>query len=99
MKTETALVNESNTRPIHGGDIDAVGRMYGLRPEELLDFSASINPAGPPPGVLSKLAAALTDNRSFTQYPEPDCRSLRMDFAAYAGVDPDNVVVANGTAE
>ena len=98
MKTETALVNESNTRPIHGGDIDAVGRMYGLRPEELLDFSASINPAGPPPGVLSKLAAALTDNRSFTQYPEPDCRSLRMDFAAYAGVDPDNVVVANGTA-
>jgi threonine-phosphate decarboxylase len=98
MKTEPVLITESDTRAVHGGDVDAIGKMYGLRPEEILDFSANINPASPPPRVLSRLAEALTDIRSFAQYPEPDCRSLRIDFAEYAGVKPSNVVVANGTA-
>jgi threonine-phosphate decarboxylase len=98
MKTEPVLIAESYARPVHGGDVDAIGKMYGLRPEEILDFSANINPAGPPQRVLSRLAEAVTDIRSFAQYPEPDCRSLRIDFAEYAGVEPSNVVVANGTA-
>src|ERR1700688_1117771 len=98
MKTEPVLIAESYARPVHGGDVDAIGKMYGLRPEESLDFSATINPAGPPQRVLSRLAEAVTDIRSFAQYPEPDCRSLRIDFAEYAGVEPSNVVVANGTA-
>ncbi len=98
MKTDPVLVTESDTRAVHGGDVDRVGKMYGLRLEEILDFSANINPAGPPQRVLSRLAEAVTDIRSFAQYPEPDCRSLRIDFAEYAGVEPSNVVVANGTA-
>src|SRR5712691_3970531 len=98
MKTELAFLTKSDIRAIHGGDVEAVAKMYGLRLEEILDFSANINPAGPPQRVLSRLAEAAIDIRSFAQYPEPECRALRIDFAAYAGVEPGNVVVANGTA-
>ena len=35
----------------HGGNVFAVARSLGIAPEELLDFSASINPLGMAPGV------------------------------------------------
>ena len=30
----------------HGGNIREVAKRYGLRPEDIIDFSASINPLG-----------------------------------------------------
>jgi|SRR5579859_609310 len=98
MKIEPVLEAESDIRAVHGGDVEAVARMYGLRPEEILDFSANINPAGPPPRVVARLAEAARDVRLLASYPEPDCRSLREAFAIHASVEPGNVIVANGTA-
>ena len=51
----------------HGGDV------YGAdRPA--LDFSISLNPMGPPPGVLEAARAAMLD---WNRYPDPKCRALR----------------------
>src|SRR6266849_5885699 len=98
MKTELAFLTKSDIRAVHGGDVEAIAKMYGLRPEEILDFSANINPAGPPLRVVSRLAEAARDLRLLANYPQPDCRSLREAFATYAEVEPGNVIVANGSA-
>jgi len=44
---------------LHGGDLLAVGRDFGCDPAALLDFSANVNPLGPPAGVLVVLRATL----------------------------------------
>ena len=31
---------------VHGGNIEEVARMYKFNPEEIVDFSANINPMG-----------------------------------------------------
>ena len=98
MKVEAAVLQSSRPTVFHGGDVSAIAEEFGLRPEDLIDFSANINPAGPPQSVLSKLAEIAADPKLSSSYPEPDHRSLRRVFAAHAAVQPDNVVVANGTA-
>ena len=43
----------------HGGTVFATARSLGIPVEELIDFSASINPLGPPPGVRAAVTAAF----------------------------------------
>jgi L-threonine-O-3-phosphate decarboxylase len=62
----------------------------------VLDFSASINPLGPPAGVLAALRRALA---SVAHYPDPACTELRERLAARHGVGRDQVVVGNGSSE
>src|SRR4051794_40701792 len=73
-------------------------RHGGRRPDQqgMLDFSASINPLGPPKSVLKALRAALPE---IAHYPDPDCRELTEKIAAYHGVSPEQVVVGNGSNE
>jgi threonine-phosphate decarboxylase len=62
----------------------------------LLDFSASVNPLGPPESVLRVLRDSLP---GIAHYPDPDCRELTHKLAALHGVDPDCIVVGNGSNE
>lgn len=83
---------------VHGGDLDAVARRYGVLRDELMDFSANLNPLGPPRALLDALAAAATDVRELARYPEPDAASLRRALGAHHAIDPAAIVVANGAA-
>ena len=73
---------------------------HGGRPaagEDLrLDFSASINPLGPPPTALF---AATRAWERVASYPDPECRQLRDLLAARHRVDPAQVVIGNGSNE
>ena len=80
----------------HGGNVFAIARACGLTPEELLDFSASINPLGPAPGVREAVAAAFD---RIGHYPDSDCTELRQALAGHHGVEPAEVCVANGSTE
>jgi threonine-phosphate decarboxylase len=82
--------------PIHGGDVLAAAARWHLDPSVILDFSANINPLGPPPGVLAAAQAALG---AVTQYPEPYARRLRAALAERHGVPVEAVLVGNGAAE
>ena len=62
----------------------------------MLDFSASINPLGPPASVLRVLRDGLGE---IAHYPDPECRELTQRIAAYHNVDPEMVVVGNGSNE
>jgi threonine-phosphate decarboxylase len=80
----------------HGGNIFAVARQMGISPEEILDFSASINPLGPAPGVGEAITAALP---SIVHYPESQAPELQRALAQRYGLAEENVCVTNGSTE
>ena len=57
----------------HGGDLQTAAHHAGMNVHELIDFSASINPLGPPAGLFAYLAECLPD---VLAYPDPACRAL-----------------------
>jgi threonine-phosphate decarboxylase len=57
-------------RVAHGGRIYDAARRWGISPIEVIDFSANINPLGPPRGVLAAIENALKPS-NFRAYPDP----------------------------
>jgi threonine-phosphate decarboxylase len=93
MKTDKPLPGAT---PPHGGDVYHLARSLGVKVEDLLDFSANINPLGYPAGVPGAVQAALVD---LVHYPDRSCFELRCDLAAYHGLSIDEVLVGNGSTE
>ena len=98
MTTSFAAFDRAQERPTHGGNLEEIAVRYGHAPEELIDFSANINPAGPPSGVLSRLKQLVNDPGMLARYPDPDSRALRDAISAHFGVETRCIVVANGSA-
>lgn len=88
----------SHDLPTHGGDIERIAREHGIAPEDLIDFSANINPAGAPEAALRRLRRDATDIRLLMRYPDADSGELRQAISRYAGVDERSIVIANGAA-
>jgi threonine-phosphate decarboxylase len=84
------------TQPTHGGNVYKVAQEQRIPVERLMDFSASINPLGPPAAVLRTIRSAL---KQIVHYPDPDCRRLRQELAQQCGVDPHMILVGNGSTE
>lgn len=82
--------------PSHGGNVIAAAKTLGCDPEEILDFSANINPLGPPPWLRPVVARALS---AAGHYPEPRADALRRVAAERLGINPENVVAGNGSSE
>lgn len=82
---------------VHGGDVDRVARAHGVSADRLIDFSANINPIGPPRRALIRLAREATDRRVLTQYPDPDYIELRNTLATTLSVPANGVTIANGS--
>jgi len=82
--------------PLHGGQLRQISERFNIPVSQLIDFSANINPDGPPPAVLSDLRTSLEDISVLTSYPDLEEAGLKRSIADYAGVHPGNLVVANG---
>lgn len=80
----------------HGGDIYKASERYGISTEDLLDFSANINPLGVPDKLRELILSRLD---SLTSYPDPDCGSLKAGISAYLDVPGENIIVGNGASE
>lgn len=87
---------ESYRPPAHGGQQIWAGEACGADPARWLDFSASLNPLGPPPSVRAALARALRD---VAVYPDLQARAATGAIADYLGVDPGRLLVTSGGAE
>jgi threonine-phosphate decarboxylase len=81
-------------RARHGGDVFAAARELGRPYRELLDFSANINPLGPPPGLKKHLFEAFDLT---AHYPDPFAASWRSRLARKHGLSPDRIVAGNGS--
>ncbi|MEW6356535.1 MAG: cobyric acid synthase [Planctomycetota bacterium] len=80
----------------HGGNLKEVARAAGRPAEEILDFSANVNPLGPPDWLRPLVGATLS---SIVHYPDPDCSDVVKAAAQRYGVAEDEILVGNGTTE
>lgn len=78
----------------HGGDLESAAEAYGRI--GFLDFSANINPLGPPPGVMTQLESALS---SIIRYPDPGHRALKELLGARLSLRAEQLCIGNGAAE
>nr|VFK60294.1 MAG: cobyric acid synthase CobQ/L-threonine-O-3-phosphate decarboxylase,TIGR01140 [Candidatus Kentron sp. TC] len=80
----------------HGGHVRNLARLAGCQIEELIDFSANINPLGPPDSVRRVIARHLG---ALIHYPDPHCQVLREVIASVFSVSATQVVCGNGSTE
>ncbi len=80
----------------HGGNIGNLARTSGIPEKEILDFSANINPLGPPEWLRPLISSRLS---GLVHYPDPECTALTEAFCARWGVSPDEVLFGNGSTE
>ncbi len=90
----------------HGGNLRELARDAGLRPVSgngagcaqtaLLDFSASINPLGPPECLRPTVSRQL---EQVVHYPDPDSHDLVEAIARHEGVPAERIVAGNGSTE
>src|SRR3989304_4745268 len=80
----------------HGGNIRKLALEADRSPKELLDFSANINPLGPPDWFRPLISSRLS---SIVHSPDPNSASLRASISSHYGVNEENVLVGNGSTE
>jgi threonine-phosphate decarboxylase len=81
---------------VHGGNVYEVALQLGCPPESILDFSASINPLGPPPGLEEKFNQYY---RRLQSYPDINNRDLVEAAARFHECHPNQIAVGNGSTE
>ena len=91
---ESSGTVQTANRPVHGSINPSELRALGLNPNDVLDFSASINPLGPPDSVTHTIL-----NTDISKYPDPECLQLREAIANHVNVDPSFVIAGNGSTE
>lgn len=81
---------------MHGGNIRLMAQKARCQPEDLLDFSANINPLGPPPGIWADL---VRDQENLGHYPDPACLELLTAAAGFYNCHADEILAGNGSTE
>ncbi|MGN0352748.1 MAG: pyridoxal phosphate-dependent aminotransferase [Roseburia sp.] len=80
----------------HGSDLEKIEEIYGIKKEEIISFSANVNPLGVSPLLRTALSEKID---AITSYPDREYTSLRTCIAEYCGTEPENVIVGNGSTE
>ncbi len=80
----------------HGGNVWQVAAELGYLPEEIIDFSSSLNPLGPPEWVYSVIDRIKS---KIIHYPDPFCSELRDRIARSFGISQSEILPGNGTSE
>jgi len=80
----------------HGGNLNALALASGRNPDDLLDFSANINPLGLPDWLRPLISRHVSD---LVHYPDPDTTALTQGAARCYHATPGEVLTGNGSAE
>jgi len=80
----------------HGGNIYYYSRKYGIPPGKFIDFSASINPLGPPKSAVAAMKSAMP---LLVNYPDPEYGKLKAAISAQLGISPESILAGNGSTE
>ncbi|MBP3459562.1 MAG: aminotransferase class I/II-fold pyridoxal phosphate-dependent enzyme [Lachnospiraceae bacterium] len=83
-------------RAFHGSDLEKIEDVYGIPKDQIVSFSANVNPLGFSP----KAAQALKDNLAvISRYPDRDYTNLKKAVSAYTGADSSHIILGNGVTE
>ena len=100
MKPIESLVRDNikNLKPcVHGAEVLSAAEESGLLPQEILDFSSSVNPLGPSQKALDAAKNAFSQ---IAAYPDSNSNELRQVIAGhFNGLTKGNVIVGNGSTE
>ena len=88
------LADQDPRRPVHGNIQPAELRRLGLDPSQVIDFSASISPIGPPEGLWEALRRV-----DLTVYPDPENLELREALSRRHNAGMERILVGNGSTE
>ena len=80
----------------HGGDLRLASHLSGIPQEQLLDFSASINPLGFPDWLRPLISSRI---RCRVQYPDPQGEELIAALAKFHQINPAEIIIGNGASE
>ena len=80
----------------HGGNLKHLIKVTGRSMEDICDFSANINPLGPPEWMFSLIESRFRD---IEHYPDPDCSSLIEAVSERYNAKPEEIIVGNGSTE
>lgn len=80
----------------HGSDLEKIEKLYNIKKEEIVSFSANVNPLG-----LSPLMKAGLQNNidCLCAYPDREYLALRKAIAEYVSSCEEYVLVGNGSTE
>lgn len=80
----------------HGSDLEKIEQIYGIRKEDIVSFSANVNPLG----ISGKLRSMLPSRLDvISTYPDREYTSLRHAIAGYCGASFEDILVGNGSTE
>jgi len=99
MKPIESLVrdNVKNLKPcVHGAEVLGAAEESGLFPQDILDFSSSVNPLGPSKRALDAAKVAFSQ---IAAYPDSGSNELRQVIASHFGIKKENIIVGNGSTE
>lgn len=80
----------------HGGNIHKIQRELAGKNSDVLDFSANINPLGPPEWFRPLISSQL---EYLLHYPDPENTLFIEAIAEHTGISSEHIVVGNGTTE
>jgi threonine-phosphate decarboxylase len=96
LSAETVTLKDKFLNKIHCGNIYEMAREFDLNPDEIIDFSASINPLGLSKKSARKLKESLS---AVLRYPDPHCSGLTQALAQFHGLQAEQILVGAGSME
>ncbi len=80
----------------HGSDLEKIESVYGIKKEDILSFSANVNPLGISPLVREQISSHID---VIASYPDREYTTLRTAIANYVHTERDRIIVGNGSTE
>ena len=80
----------------HGSDLEKIEKVFGIKKEDIVSYSANVNPLG----ISHKLREVLSQHLdAITRYPDREYTKLRQCIANYTGAQMENIIMGNGSTE
>ena len=80
----------------HGSDLEKIEQIYGIKKEDIVSFSANVNPLGLSGRLRSELPKHLD---VICSYPDREYTKLRSVIGQYCDCPPENILMGNGSTE
>jgi L-threonine-O-3-phosphate decarboxylase len=96
LHLNNSFLSKSLKRPTHGGNLVWAGAIANCPTSSIKDFSASINPLGPPESAI----IAIHEGVNFlSSYPDPNYSQYCASLANHHNITPEFILPGNGVAE
>ena len=80
----------------HGSDLEKIEEIYGVKKEEIISFSANVNPLGISPLLRNTVSEKID---CISSYPDREYKHLKEVIASYCHTECDKIIPGNGSTE